>query len=117
MAVFLVVPLQNTVLPQELERRIREIATEDNVMIPKERNYALISYEGLSSNLRDALNLTGQKLAHLNSLLDKKENSIPPSENEQILAMVVNLFPGNYNGFGPNEIWEWVNSHFVNTAK
>ena len=96
MAVFLVVPLQNRELTEELERRIHlAIPDANDVMIPAERNYALVSYNGLSNELRDALNLTGLRpLANTSAQeVNKNENSVPPVANEQILAMVVNLLP------------------------
>lgn len=120
MAVFLVVPLQNRELTEELERRIHlAIPDANDVMIPAERNYALVSYNGLSNELRDALNLTGLRpLANTSAQeVNKNENSVPPVANEQILAMVVNLLPGSFNGFGPGEIWEWINTHFINTQR
>lgn len=88
MAVYLIAPLKDTVISDDLRSRIVEQIPDDKYRyFSDEDNICFVRYDGISKDLRQALDLAGS-------------NPIP--------AIIVNISNGYYNGYGPADLWEWL---------
>lgn len=96
MATYLIIPLESTTINKELEDRIDTVIknSSDKFIFPN-KNACLVTFNGISTELRDQLHLSG-------SAPEDKEKFEP------IAASIFFVAPGGFNGYGPSQLWEWL---------
>lgn len=118
MNVFLIIPTASqegeiATINQELEKRIENVVTEskNRFMLPG-RSGCFVAFDGISTELRDKLNLVGNRKI-IQKVEKTQEQSIPTvpeaDQNAPITAVIISVFPGGYNGYALSSLWEWLN--------
>lgn len=105
MAVFLIVPLRDTVVSGELEERIKKVIPDEQCRFMLPNNKAcLVKYGGISLELRKKLNLTGTE----GEDVPAQTGNIAKPNTDPIPAVIFHIQNGAYNGFGSADLWEWL---------
>lgn len=70
-----------------------------------------VSYDGISTELREQLHLSGNPDAQQVQTSASDQPSLPPDDNSNmpITAVITLVVPGGYNGFAVSSLWEWLN--------
>ncbi|WP_146741071.1 hypothetical protein [Anaerobiospirillum thomasii] len=105
MPVYMIVPVGTSIITQELEDRIKSvIASPSDMYMLLNRNACYVAFNGISTELRDRLNLGGKNNPHMSDSEISEAPNIPP-----ISAIIISVVPGGFNGYAPTDIWEWLN--------
>ena len=109
MGIFLIVSAAedgSSGISKTLEERINKVIpnSSDRFMLPG-RNGCFVKFDGISTELRDKLNLSGKESNPTQASSDSLSN---PSD-EITPAVILNVVPGGYNGYALTTLWEWLN--------
>ena len=102
----MITPVGTPTITEDLEKRIRGVvANTSDVFILPQRNACYVAFDGISTQLRDKLNLAGTSKIDPNT----SDQNIEPSVIPAIPVVITAVVPGGYNGYASTDIWEWLN--------
>ena len=111
MSVFLIVPADEDEkgIGMALEAKIKEVipSESDRFMLPG-RCGCFVSFNGISTELRDKLNLNGEIKHKMNAEAGVTFTDTALLDSE-CTAVIINVSVGTYNGYALTTLWEWLN--------
>ncbi len=101
---------QGSGISETLEKRINAVVPNpaDRFMLPG-KNGCFVSFNGISTELRNKLNLSGKlKSATTSADHNAARNVDMPDDEMETPAVLINVVPGSFNGYALTTIWEWL---------